>query len=94
MMARDLVQLRLYIAGGAPTSAQAQSNLVELCRQQLPGRHEIEIIDVLREPQRALLDNVVLTPTLMKISPGPQRCITGSLNHLPAFLEALGLVDM
>ena len=84
-------KFRLYIAGDGPNSTQAVANLDALCREHLAERHEIEVIDVFREPQRALADRVVLTPMLVKVSPGPVRKIIGCLSQTKSALLALGL---
>ncbi len=84
-------QFRLYVAGDGPSSAQAIANLDQLCREHLPERHQIEIVDVLCEPQRALIDGVMLTPLLMKLSPVPVRQIVGSLSKRDLVLQELGL---
>jgi circadian clock protein KaiB len=84
-------RFRLYIAGDSPNSAQAVFNLNALCREYLPGRHHIEIVDVLPEPKRALADGILLTPTLVKLSPNPVRKIIGTLSQLNPVLMALDL---
>ena len=84
-------QFRLYVAGDGPHSTQARANLDAICREHLPDRHTIEIVDVLRDPQRALADGVMLTPLLVKLSPAPLRKITGSLSQRARVLEALDL---
>jgi circadian clock protein KaiB len=84
-------KFRLYIAGNGPNSAQAVANLDALCCKHLAHRHEIEIVDVLREPQRALADLVMLTPLLVKLSPEPIRKNIGTLNQHAAVLQAIGL---
>lgn len=84
-------RFRLYVAGDAQNSVQALANLKALCLAHLPDRHEIEIVDVLREPKRALVDSVFMTPTLVKLGPAPCRKIVGSLSKTEPVLEALGL---
>jgi circadian clock protein KaiB len=84
-------KFRLYVAGDGPNSMQAIANLKSLCREFLPDRHEIEMVDVLREPQRALDDQVLLTPMLLKISPAPIRKIIGTLSQPEVLRHALGL---
>ncbi len=84
-------KFRLYIAGDGPNSVQALANLGELCREHLANRHEIEIVDVLRDPDRALADLVMLTPLLVKLSPAPIRKIIGTLNQRGPVLKELGL---
>jgi circadian clock protein KaiB len=84
-------RFRLFVAGDSPNSAQALVNLVALGRAHLPDRHEIEVVDVLKDPQRALADGVLMTPTLVKLAPLPVRRIVGTLGNLPTVLTALGL---
>jgi circadian clock protein KaiB len=84
-------KFRLYVAGDSPNSTQAVANLRALCREHLQERHEIEIVDVFREPERALSDGVVLTPLLMKLSPAPVRKIIGCLSQIKPALLALDL---
>jgi circadian clock protein KaiB len=91
MSGRALFKFRLYVAGDALNSAQAIVNLAALCRTHLPGRHEIEIVNVFREPQRALTDGIFMTPTLVKLAPGPPRTIVGTLSDAQPVLHALGL---
>jgi circadian clock protein KaiB len=88
---RAIFKFRLYVAGDALNSTQALSNLVALCRTHLPDRHELEVVDVLREPKRALADAIFLTPTLLKLAPFPTRRIIGTLNQTQTVLQALGL---
>ncbi|MCW1921717.1 circadian clock KaiB family protein [Luteolibacter arcticus] len=87
-------KLRLHVAGNAPNSARAIANLHALCQKHLPERHEIEIVDVLREPGRALADHVLMTPLLVKLSPAPVCKIVGNLSETPPVLEALGLPSL
>lgn len=86
-----LFKFRLYVAGETQNSVQAVANLGALCRRHLPGRHEIEIVDVLREPKRALTDGIFMTPTLVKLVPSPVRKIVGTLAQTDSVLLALGL---
>lgn len=72
---------------------QAIANLKTLCRERLPESHDIEIVDVLHEPQRALADGILVIPTLMKLTPLPSGKIIGNLSPLEPILAALGLTD-
>lgn len=82
---------RLYLAGGAPNSVRALANLYALCRKHFPDSHHIEVIDVLKEPLRALADSVLVTPTVVKLAPAPQQQIIGNLSEEAELLRALGL---
>jgi circadian clock protein KaiB len=81
-------KFRLYTADGTHNSAHA------LCNAYLADRHEIEIVDVFREPQRALMDGIRMTPTLLKLAPAPRCRIVGSLSQTARVLTALGLEEL
>lgn len=91
MSPKIIFKFRLYVAGDAPNSAQALANLTALCRAHLTDRHEIEIVDVFREPKRALIDGIFMTPTLVKLTPSPVQMIVGTLSQTQIVLDALGL---
>ena len=91
MSRRTKYKFRLYVAGDAPNSVQAQANLILVCKTHLPDSYEIEVVDVLKEPMVALKDNVLLTPTLLKLSPAPVRRIVGALSQTQTVLDTLGL---
>ncbi len=86
-----MFKFRLYVAGETQNSSQAVSNLNALCLTYLPDRHEIELVDVLRNPKRALKDQIFMTPTLVKFSPLPAGKIIGTLNQTKPVLQALGI---
>jgi circadian clock protein KaiB len=91
MNLRAVFKFRLYIAADTHNSAQAVANLNALCRAHLADRHEIEIVDVFREPQRALAEDIRMTPTLIKLAPAPVKRIVGTLGQTLRVLETLGL---
>ena len=86
-----MFKFRLYVAGDALNSVRAASNLAALCETHLPDRYTIEIVDVYREPRRALADGILMTPTLLRLAPSPCRRIVGTLSKTETVLEALGL---
>lgn len=88
---RAVFKFRLYVAADTHNSAQAVANLNALCEAHLADRYEIEIVDVFREPQRALAEGIRMTPTLIKVMPPPLRRIVGTLGQTQHVLETLGL---
>ncbi len=86
-----LFKFRLYVAGDTSNSAMAIANLTAFCRAELAGRHAIDIVNVFREPRRALADNILMTPTLIKLEPAPMRRIVGTLSQTQPIFQALGL---
>ena len=88
---RERFKFRLYVAGDTQNSAHALANLTALCRDQLLNRHDVEIVNVFREPKRALADGIYMTPMLVKLLPLPIQRIVGTLSHRQPLLHALGL---
>ena len=88
-----LLKLRLYVAGDAPNSSLARSNLEHILGVPSDDTYELEVVDCLREPMRALNDGVIVTPTLKKIAPEPAQTIVGALTDVSRVRAALGLRD-
>ncbi|MEO8670682.1 MAG: circadian clock KaiB family protein [Tahibacter sp.] len=86
-----IFKFRLYTADDAPNSVEAIADLNTFCQTYLPGRHEIELVDVYKNPKRALADGVSMTPTLIKIAPAPVHRIVGTLGRAQTLLDAFGL---
>ena len=83
--------LRLYVASDSPNSAAAKSNLKAALAHLESHQVMLETVDVLREPERGLADAVLVTPTLVKISPPPERRIIGTLRDRVGLLAVLGI---
>ncbi len=91
MNSNEVVSLKLYIANGTPNSILALKNLKEIVSEYLDGNHSLEVVDVLEEPSKALDDGVLVTPTLIKLSPPPKVNIIGNLGDKEKVLQALDL---
>ena len=83
--------LRLYIAGQSARSAAALRNLEQVCEDHLSGRYEIEVVDLLRQPQLARGDQIVALPTLVRRLPPPMKKIIGDLSNQERLLVGLDL---
>jgi circadian clock protein KaiB len=94
MSRRAKYKFCLYVAGDAQNAVHATANLKALCQDYLAGRHAIEVVDVFRQPERALADGIFMTPTLIKIAPSPApKRIVGTLSQTQPLLQALGLQE-
>jgi len=85
--------LRLYVAGQTPKSLLAFSNLKKLCEEHLAGRYQIEVIDLLVDPQLARGDQILAIPTLVRKLPEPVRKIIGDLSNTERVLIGLDLLE-
>lgn len=85
-----MFSFQLFVAGDTPNSVEALGNLTRLCHEYLPGCHEIDVVDVFREPARALAEGIFMTPTLIRLAPSSDIRIVGTLGNAQAMFQALG----
>jgi len=83
--------LRLYVAGQTPKCLAALANLKKLCEEYMDGDYQIEIIDLLQQPQLAKGDQILAIPTLVRKLPEPVRKIIGDLSQTERVLIGLDL---
>lgn len=88
--AADFV-LRLYIAGNSSSSRQAQQNLKHLRILMKVDGAQVEVIDVLANPELAEKARILATPTLCCEHSGRQRRIVGDLGDPKRILAFLGV---
>ena len=84
-------ELRLYIAGNTPKSITALRNLKRYCEEHLKDQYEIDVIDLLKNPQLAEGDQILAVPTLVKKVPEPVRKIMGDLSDEEKVLVGLDI---
>jgi len=90
----DIFNFCLYIAGDTSNSARAVANFHLICQMYIPGKYKIEIVDVFKEPDRALEERIFMTPTLLKRGPAPLARIVGNLSNTDLVLQALDLGNL
>lgn len=87
----DRYVLRLFIAGTSRQSQRAVQNLIALCEEHMPGRYDLEVVDIFQQPQLAAGVQIVAAPTLVKKLPPPLRKLVGDLSQVDKVLLGLGL---
>ncbi len=83
--------LRLYVAGQTPKAIMAFKNLKLICEEQLKGKYEIQVIDLLMNPQLGRDDQILAVPTLVRKLPVPVRKIIGDLSDSERVLIGLDI---
>lgn len=66
-------------------------NIRYLCETHLSGNHHIEIIDLLTHPRRAIEDQLIAIPTLIRCLPRPAMRIVGDLSLHEKVLTSLNI---
>ncbi len=85
------LELQLFVVGHSVKGRAAMANIQRIVKAKLPGRVELEVIDVLEQPDAAESANVMATPTLIKKAPAPVWRIIGDLSVTEKVLRGLGL---
>ncbi len=87
----DRYRLRLFVTGMTARSIRAISNLKAICEEWLPGRYDLEVLDIHQHPEMAREQDVIAAPTLVKELPPPLRRLIGDLSDSERVLAGLGL---
>jgi circadian clock protein KaiB len=92
---KQVVTLRLYVAGQTPKSLAALANLRKVCDEYLAAKFkiELEVIDLFEQPQRAQADQILAIPTLVRKLPAPIKKIIGDLSNKDRLLLGLDIRD-
>ena len=81
--------LRLYVANTSARSKLAEQNLRALCEHYLHGQYHLRIIDLVKRPELARKHEILATPTLVRLHPGPEKAVIGTLSDPQSVLRAL-----
>jgi circadian clock protein KaiB len=81
----------LYVAGQTAKSVTAFNNLKKICEDHIPGKYNIEVVDLMKNPTLAKGDQILAIPTLVRKLPMPIRKILGDLSDTERVLVGLDL---
>lgn len=83
--------LRLYISGQSARSQRAIHQVKNICEKYLADKFNLEILDVYQDIEKAREDDILATPTLVKVNPMPRRMIVGEFLNPIQVLRILGV---
>ena len=83
--------LRLFVSGLTPHSHRAIDNLRNICERYLAGRYRIEVVDLHQSPRLAHDEQIIATPTLLKVRPMPSQRVIGDLSQVDKVLRGLDI---
>lgn len=90
-MTGALFVFRLYVTGTTRASARAVVNARCFCEQRLPGRYRLEIFNVADDVGAAVADQILASPTLIKLEPQPPQRFIGDLSDVARLASRLHL---
>lgn len=82
---------RLYVANNTPKSVRAIQQIRKICDERLPGRYELEVIDIYEQPEMMEEDQVFAIPTLIKKLPPPLQRLIGDMTNTEKLIVCLDL---
>lgn len=88
---RQRYVLKLYVTGLTTASRQAIERVRGICEEHLHGRYELDVVDIRQLPALAKDEQIVATPTLIKVLPSPLRRYIGNLANVDRVLFGLDL---
>ena len=88
---RQRYVLKLYVTGLSVTSTRAIERVRAICEEHLEGRYELQVIDIYQLPALARDEQIIATPTLVKVLPAPLRRFIGNLSNVERVLFGLDL---
>ena len=84
-------KFKLFVTGTTPVSGKAISNIRKFCELHLPGKFDLEVIDVAQSPRLAKENQLVAVPTLIKELPLPVRRFIGDMSSTEKLCAGLSL---
>jgi circadian clock protein KaiB len=91
LLAEDKLVLQLYVSGMSPKSMEAIENLKRICDEHLKDAFELEIIDIYSNPELAMKEHIVFSPSLIKQLPLPRKTLIGTFSDTEKVIKALGI---
>lgn len=85
-------RFKIYVVEKNPGSQDLIQRIITLFNSKLKNNYSLEIIDILKNPEIAIDDNIMASPTLLMEHPQPPRRIVGNINDEKALVSMLNLL--
>jgi circadian clock protein KaiB len=83
--------LKLFVAGNGQRAQAICGKLQHSLMEMFPGEYQLQVVNVLEDPDLAQQYDVFATPTLLKDTPLPASRVIGKLEDTGSVLQALHL---
>lgn len=82
---------RLYVSSTSPISLRAIANARRILQEAYPGNHQLTVLNIAEHVALARTDQIIVSPTLLRLAPLPQRRFIGDLSDLDRLRRAFGV---
>jgi circadian clock protein KaiB len=86
--------LSLFIAGSSSRSLRTIQSVKRAFEEHFPGRYRLRVVDIHRQPELAVENQVVAAPTLLCNRPHPVRFVIGFLATPAEVLKKLKMTPL
>lgn len=83
----------LFINGEHPLGVRAIADVERLMSQKAGEGLEVDIKDVIKDPEDAQEHGILATPTLVRVDVTPPRRVVGDLSNIDRVARSLGFED-
>lgn len=84
-------RIQLFISGETQTSIKAKDMMDSICTDHLKNNCDIEVIDILQDPDKAEEEGIMAIPTLIRKFPLPEVRLIGALTIKTRVITGLGI---
>jgi circadian clock protein KaiB len=81
--------LRLFVSGHSHGTTEALTTLHRLLEGKLSNSYTLKVVDIMKHPEQAELNQVSATPTLVRLYPEPVRRIVGEWDNVDRILQLI-----
>jgi circadian clock protein KaiB len=82
---------RLFVSGATSRSATAVASVRRICERYLPGKYDLEVVDIYQQPEETRKAQIVAAPTLIKEFPFPEQRFVGDMSNAERIIVGLNL---
>ena len=86
-------EFRLYVTAASPLSSRAITNTRRLLEHYLQGQYQLSVVNISDHVALARADQVIVSPTLIRLQPLPLRRLIGDMSNIDAAAQSLGFVE-
>lgn len=83
--------LKLFVTTWSMPCQRAINNLSALLKEYFPDTYLLEIVDIKKDPEAAIRENILCVPFLVKNVPGQRICLLGDMSNRGKVLAGLSL---
>lgn len=82
-------EFKLYVSGNSAYTLDIITRFETFLNTKFPGKYTLIVVDVIENPHLAEDDEIIITPTLIRVAPQPTRRITGDIEGHELTFEML-----